>query len=112
MRPKPPPKASATMNSMIVPAAKETVAAGIGPMSRPSAELIGACMAKPAPTASVRAMALPRSIAPTLQALPRQQADQRVGAGDLRPRQPGEVRRRLLGPHPGAALGRRRRRAV
>ena len=49
---------------MTVPAAKETVAAGIGPMSRPSAELIGACMAKPAPTASVRAMALPRSTPP------------------------------------------------
>jgi len=51
-------------------AANETVAAGIGPMSRPSAELIGACIAKPAPTARVRAMAIPRSIAPTLQTHP------------------------------------------
>src|SRR5215204_4996954 len=112
MRPKPPPNASATTNSMTVPAANDTVAAGIGPMSRPRAELIGACMANPAPTASVRAMADPRSIAPTLQGLQRQQADQRVGARDPRLRQPGEVRRRLRGPHPGAALGRRRRRAV
>src|SRR5688500_15062643 len=67
MRPKPPPNATATTNSAIVPAAKETVAAGLGPMSLPSAELIGACMAKPAPTASVRAMAVPRSTTPKLQ---------------------------------------------
>ena len=48
--------------SVIVPTANETAAAGIAPMSRPSAELIGACIAKPAPTAIVRATAVPLSM--------------------------------------------------
>src|SRR5690349_9599330 len=112
MRPKPPPKASATKKSITVPAAKETVAAGIGPMSRPSAALIGACVANPAPTARVRAMAVPRSIALTLSRLPRQQADQRVAAGHADLRQAREVARGRRGPHPGAGLRRRRRAPV
>src|SRR4051812_393510 len=53
------------MTSVTVPAAKLTVAAGSGPMSRPSAELIGACMANAPPTAIVSVTARPRSMRPS-----------------------------------------------
>src|SRR5215218_1229309 len=56
------------ITSATVPAPKETTAAGSGPMSFPSAELIGAWAAKPAPTASVSTMAVPLSTARRLAA--------------------------------------------
>src|SRR5688572_11978027 len=108
MRPKPPPNAIATTRRAIVPAAKETAAAGIGPMSRPSAELIGACMAKPAPTASVSKIAVPRSTTPTLQAPPRSNpATPQPSAVDVGRRSKPHRGAAPTGAVPRAATGRR-----